>query len=179
MLVEGGQEALKEALLTKGPMIVSSEWLPLAACCAALRCAALLCAVLCCAVHAFPTCLSSTPPTRTNTAACFHITHPPSIRPTTLLAVDASDDAFRFYSGGLYTNPQCATAPADLDHAVIIRWVGHHRGGWVAGCGSAVQASGAGRSVWTGHRSGFGPRGAAAVRLGLQFSLPSSCWHRL
>ncbi|KAI3428334.1 hypothetical protein D9Q98_006714 [Chlorella vulgaris] len=61
VLVEGGQEALKEALLTKGPMIVS---------------------------------------------------------------IDASDDAFRFYSGGLYTNPQCATAPADLDHAVIISGFG-------------------------------------------------------
>lgn len=42
-------------------------------------------------------------------------------------AVDASDDSFRFYSGGVYHNPDCATKPADLDHAVIIRWA--------AGCG--------------------------------------------
>ena len=37
-------------------------------------------------------------------------------------AVDASDDSFRFYSGGVYHNPGCHTAPADLDHAVIVRW---------------------------------------------------------
>lgn len=29
MLVEGGEEALKEAVLTKGPMVVSSEYLVL------------------------------------------------------------------------------------------------------------------------------------------------------
>jgi cathepsin L len=57
VLVEGGEEALKEAVLTKGPMVVS---------------------------------------------------------------IDASDDSFRFYSGGVYHNPDCATKPADLDHAVII-----------------------------------------------------------
>lgn len=37
-------------------------------------------------------------------------------------AVDASDDSFRFYSGGVYHNPDCHTKAADLDHAVIIRW---------------------------------------------------------
>ncbi|PSC69765.1 Counting factor associated D [Micractinium conductrix] len=57
VLVEGGEEALKEALLTRGPMVVS---------------------------------------------------------------IDASADSFRFYSGGLYHNPDCATNPADLDHAVIL-----------------------------------------------------------
>ena len=48
------------------------------------------------------------------------LAHPPTHLPP-LTAVDASDDSFRFYSGGIYSNPSCATHPADLDHAVIIR----------------------------------------------------------
>lgn len=39
-------------------------------------------------------------------------------------AVDASDDSFRFYAGGLYHNPDCHTDPAELDHAVIISGYG-------------------------------------------------------
>lgn len=57
-------------------------------------------------------------------------------------AVDASDDSFRFYSGGLYHNPDCQTAPADLDHAVIIRWEGGLRGG--ARCGTGLQGTAGG-----------------------------------
>lgn len=61
VLVEGGEAALKEAVLTRGPMVVS---------------------------------------------------------------IDASDDSFRFYSGGVYHNPGCHTDPAELDHAVIISGYG-------------------------------------------------------
>ena len=35
------------------------------------------------------------------------------------VSVDASSDEFRFYAGGLYDNPECATDSADLNHAVI------------------------------------------------------------
>lgn len=35
------------------------------------------------------------------------------------VSVDAGSDGFRFYAGGLYDNPECATDSADLTHAVI------------------------------------------------------------
>lgn len=44
-----------------------------------------------------------------------------ALRHAAPLAVDASADSFRFYSGGLYHNPECAQDPKDLDHAVILR----------------------------------------------------------
>jgi len=36
------------------------------------------------------------------------------------VSVDAESDGFRFYSSGVYSNPKCATAAADLNHAVIV-----------------------------------------------------------
>lgn len=56
VIVQGGEDALKAALMVKGPMAVS---------------------------------------------------------------VDAESDAFRFYSGGIFYEPDCATAAKDLNHAVI------------------------------------------------------------
>lgn len=35
------------------------------------------------------------------------------------VSVDAESDEFRFYSGGLFSNPDCAMAAEDLNHAVI------------------------------------------------------------
>ena len=35
------------------------------------------------------------------------------------VSVDAESDSFRFYAGGVYDNPECATASEDLSHAVI------------------------------------------------------------
>ena len=66
-------------------------------------------------------------------------------------AVDASDDSFRFYSGGVYSRPDCATKASDLDHAVIISGYGTAADGtpywlvkniwspyWVGGSGVCV-----------------------------------------
>jgi cathepsin L len=36
------------------------------------------------------------------------------------VSVDAESDDFRFYAGGVYSNPDCATSAADLNHAVIV-----------------------------------------------------------
>ena len=35
------------------------------------------------------------------------------------VSVDADGDDFRFYAGGVYANPDCATAAEDLNHAVV------------------------------------------------------------
>jgi len=40
------------------------------------------------------------------------------------VSVDAESDEFRFYAGGVYSNPECATAAADLNHAVIVSGYG-------------------------------------------------------
>ena len=40
------------------------------------------------------------------------------------VSIDADADSFRFYSGGLYDNPECATEAADLSHAVIVSGYG-------------------------------------------------------
>ena len=40
------------------------------------------------------------------------------------VSVDAESDAFRFYAGGVYFDPDCATAAADLNHAVIVSGYG-------------------------------------------------------
>ncbi|KAL4527330.1 hypothetical protein Ndes2526B_g08970 [Nannochloris sp. 'desiccata'] len=40
------------------------------------------------------------------------------------VSVDAESDGFRFYAGGVYSNPECATAAADLNHAVIVSGYG-------------------------------------------------------
>lgn len=37
------------------------------------------------------------------------------------VSVDASSNAFRFYAGGIFHLPSCATDPKELDHAVILR----------------------------------------------------------
>jgi hypothetical protein len=40
------------------------------------------------------------------------------------VSVDAESDDFRFYAGGVYYNPDCATAAADLNHAVVVSGYG-------------------------------------------------------
>jgi cathepsin L len=40
------------------------------------------------------------------------------------VSVDAEDDGFRFYAGGLYSNPNCATKADDLNHAVLLSGYG-------------------------------------------------------
>jgi hypothetical protein len=104
VLVKGGELATMDALLHKGPLSVSG-----AACRACIsihqthghhlpHADALL------AHHLV--CLPSPPP------------------PLPGSAVDASDPSFRFYAGGVYSNPDCATASTELDHAVILSGYG-------------------------------------------------------
>jgi hypothetical protein len=37
------------------------------------------------------------------------------------LAVDAASKDFRFYAGGIFSNPDCKLKPSQLDHAVVLR----------------------------------------------------------
>jgi hypothetical protein len=123
VLVEGGEAALKEAVLTRGPMIVSSERERRAPAGAVLAAAALSCgAQHACATHMPPLCwvMATAVPCRLlHCSANVLLSPPPPLPP-----VDASHDSFRFYAGGIYSHPDCATQPADLDHAVIIRCAG-------------------------------------------------------
>jgi cathepsin L len=40
------------------------------------------------------------------------------------VSMDAEADEFRFYAGGVYSNPSCATAAGDLNHAVVVSGYG-------------------------------------------------------
>ena len=50
------------------------------------------------------------------------------------VSIDASADSFMFYKEGLYSEPNCATRPQDLDHAVMVSgWVPTKLAGWLVG----------------------------------------------
>ena len=74
-------------------------------------------------------------------------------------AVDASDNSFRFYSGGIYSRPDCATQASDLDHAVIISGYGTAADGtpyWlVKNIWSPYWVGGSGVCVWRGAGGAF------------------------
>jgi hypothetical protein len=36
------------------------------------------------------------------------------------VSIDASQPTFRFYSGGVYSDPNCAWKVEDLDHSVLL-----------------------------------------------------------
>ena len=44
------------------------------------------------------------------------------------VSIDASNDTFQLYSGGVYYNPECSSSVFDLDHAVLVIGYGTHNG---------------------------------------------------
>jgi len=52
-----------------------------------------------------------------------------AVKCTVSVAIDASQDSFQFYQGGIYYEPMCSSDLNDLDHAVLV--VGYGDGYWL------------------------------------------------